>query len=355
MSQKKQILVVDDHFEMLEFLRSMLTIANPEHDVLAVPSAEEGFMELRRTPFDLVITDVRLPGISGFELVKRIKQLRPETPIIMITAYSSAQGKEEAEQLGVFRYFRKPLDTESLLAAVKSALGEGAPGLKPAAAPATVGDTPKADKAVLVRLRTLRTDTGAAQVALVQSDGRMVIHLADAPDEEEVQLAQIAAAAMRNSLELATELRNDDPVMFQYQAGKRFDLYAANVGAHYFLLLLFRVRERRGRIGTIWVFAQRAVADLKEMLVEPPAVAPAAAAAPLVSETTAVETPTDEPEQTAEPAQEEVAHKAAHRSAQGAAQGAADEVPERQTRCRETLPTRSHRASRNRRLPRTTR
>lgn len=269
MGQKKQILVVDDHFEMLEFLRSMLTIANPEHEVLGVPSAEEGFLELRRTPFDLVITDVRLPGISGFELVKRIKKLRSETPIIMITAYSSGQGKEEAEQLGVFRYFRKPLDTDALLAAVRSALS-GEPEKTVTAPLPAVAEPPGLDGAVRARLRALRTDTGAAQIALVRNDGRILFHLAEGPDGEEVRLAQIAASAMRNSLELAKQLRNDDPVMFQYQAGRRFDLYTANVGKDYFVLLLFGVRERRGRIGTIWIFAQRAIGELKEMLPEPP-------------------------------------------------------------------------------------
>jgi DNA-binding response OmpR family regulator len=144
MTTSKQILVVDDHFEMLEFLRSMLTIAYPDCRVVSAPSAEEGFLELRRTPFDLLITDVRLPGISGFELVRRVRQVRPETPIIMITAYSSPQGKEEAEQLGVFRYFQKPLNTDALLAAVKTALQRGEPAATAptAGAAETVAEAP---------------------------------------------------------------------------------------------------------------------------------------------------------------------------------------------------------------------
>ena len=65
MADVKQILVVDDHFEMLEFLRSMLELSNEAYEVRAVPSAEEGILEMTRAKFDLVITDVRLPGISG--------------------------------------------------------------------------------------------------------------------------------------------------------------------------------------------------------------------------------------------------------------------------------------------------
>ena len=54
MADVKQILVVDDHFEMLEMLRSMLEISSKDHQVLAVPSAEEGLLELRLTSFDLL-------------------------------------------------------------------------------------------------------------------------------------------------------------------------------------------------------------------------------------------------------------------------------------------------------------
>ena len=73
MAKLKKILVVDDHFEMLEFLRSMLQLSNPDHEVLGVPSAEEGLLELHSVPFDLLITDVRLPGMSGFELARWVR------------------------------------------------------------------------------------------------------------------------------------------------------------------------------------------------------------------------------------------------------------------------------------------
>jgi DNA-binding response OmpR family regulator len=306
MTASKQILVVDDHFEMLEFLRSMLTIAYPDCQVVSAPSAEEGFLELRRTPFDLLITDVRLPGISGFELVRRVRQVRPETPIIMITAYSSPQGKEEAEQLGVFRYFQKPLNTDALLAAVKTALQRGEPPAAPAvAAPASAAAAPL-DSAVQARLKALRADTGATEVALVSNDGQIVFHLGDGLDAHSGRLAPLTARAMRAGFQLAGELQNDEPLMIQYQAGSRFDLYTANVGTGYFVMLLFSVRERRGRIGTIWVFAQRAISELKAML--PDALAAPPSPAPARDMVATSQTPeVTEPEQLSPPDASEVA------------------------------------------------
>ncbi|MBK9051215.1 MAG: response regulator [Chloroflexi bacterium] len=122
MADVKQILVVDDHFEMLEFMRTVLQHSGRDYQVLAVPSAEEGMLELLRTPFDLLITDVRLPGMSGFDLIRRVRRARPELPVIMISGYGIEQGQKEAAALGVVHYFVKPLDSDLLLLTVQRTL-----------------------------------------------------------------------------------------------------------------------------------------------------------------------------------------------------------------------------------------
>jgi CheY-like chemotaxis protein len=267
MADAKQILVVDDHFEMLEFLRSMLELSSEDYQVLGVPSAEEGFLELRRTPFDLLITDLRLPGMSGFDLVRKVKNTSPEMPIIMITGYSSEQGKKEAAELGVFRYFQKPLDTESLLATVYSALYGRQPALGDAAA---AGSEPlQLDPEAVKRLDMLRSDTGARMIVLGNGRGGILYQAGEAGDLNVPQLALTIAGAVNDSFLLADQLGSDEPFAIQYQAGQRFDLYNANVGRDHFLAIFFDAAARRGRIGTIWVFAQRAIKDLLPLLLAP--------------------------------------------------------------------------------------
>lgn len=263
MSDVKQILVVDDHFEMLEFLRSMLELSNTEYQVLGVPSAEEGLLELKRTPFDLLITDVRLPGMSGFDLVRKVKAIRSEIPIIMITGYSSEQGKQEADALGVVSYFKKPLDTDALLAAVHTSLH----GESVTAQPAT--DAPQWQISIEARkrLETLRSDTGARQVVLIESGGKVLFasgHLGESVDL--LLLADGIADSMAGSFRLATQLGSAEPFTIQYQAGQRYDLYSANVGRDFIVAIFFDAQTRRGRIGTIWIFAQRAINDLLGLL-----------------------------------------------------------------------------------------
>mgnify|MGYP003454573853 CR=1 FL=1 len=59
--------------------------------------------------------------MSGFDFVRRIRKVRPETPVLMITGYSSSEGQKEADELGVLRYFSKPLNTDAVLLAPEQA------------------------------------------------------------------------------------------------------------------------------------------------------------------------------------------------------------------------------------------
>jgi CheY-like chemotaxis protein/predicted regulator of Ras-like GTPase activity (Roadblock/LC7/MglB family) len=266
MGDVNQILVVDDHFEMLEFLRSMLQVSNKDHQVLAVPSAEEALLELRLTNFDLLISDVRLPGMSGFDLVRRARRLRPDIPVVMITAYSTEQGRAEADELGILRYFEKPLDTDGVLTVVHRALyGEQEPTpLAPVAAVTEVQVNLTDD--MERRLDGLRADTGAFGLLLVagghvvyESGGHRGLH----PD----RIATIVNQKMGHSSMLAEELGGGDTAFnLLYQSGERYEIYTVNIGRSYFVTLLFEASARRGRIGTVWVFVQRAVKDLAQIL-----------------------------------------------------------------------------------------
>jgi DNA-binding response OmpR family regulator len=264
MADVKHILVVDDHFEMLEFLRSMLQLSSQDYEVLAVPSAEEGMLELRRGTFDLLITDVRLPGMSGFDLIRRARRLGLNLPVIMITAYSTSQGRKEAEDLGVFRYFQKPLDTDDVLTAVNKALYGDEPVPTGGAATAVTAFTLTDE--LRKRLETLRVDTGALQLVLSSIQGQVLHSVGGGPKIDQDKLARIIANNISDSFLLAREIGSKEPFTLQYHAGSRLELYCANIGEQYFLTLFFDAAARRGRIGTIWVFTQRAIKDLQVLL-----------------------------------------------------------------------------------------
>jgi DNA-binding response OmpR family regulator len=271
MADVKQILVVDDHFEVLEFLRSMLELSGQDYEVLAVPSAEEGLLELHRTKFDLLITDARLPGMSGFDLVRRVQRVNPGMAVIMITAYSTPQGKQEADSLGVYRYFAKPLDTDAVLAAVYTALyGETAEPPPPAARPQRPVSKTAVSNQIQYRLDGLRAETGATGLILARLNGEILYQAGRNTTPIDLdKLVAIVSRNVENSFNLAQPLGGEVPFTIQYHAGTNYELYNANIGRHFFITMYFDVKARRGRIGTIWVFSQRAIKDLFELLAAP--------------------------------------------------------------------------------------
>lgn len=294
MSEIKHILVVDDHFEMLEFLRSTLELADYECQVLAVPSAEEALLEIQLAQFDLLITDVRLPGMSGFDLVRRAKKRRPEMPVIMLTGYRSDQGQQEAEELGVYRYFGKPIDADVMLTTVQHALfGEPEPVEE-----AVVSDLPEVTMDVevdlspdtLKRLDSLLTDTGAMCVTLMAAG--KVVHETGVDEGLDLQkMASVLTANWQNNLRLEDDLGGGELFSLQYQTGRNFELYTVNVGVHYLVSLFFDISAQRGRIGTVWMFVQRAVRDLLAVLPEPRFVDQSTAVTPSSSATPTKVTP----------------------------------------------------------------
>lgn len=298
MADVKQILVVDDHFEMLELLRSMLRLAGHDYQVFAVPSAEEGMLELLRTKLDLLITDVRLPGMSGFDFVRRIRRRQPDLPVIMITAYSSVQGQKEAEELGIYRYFAKPLDTDAVLTAVHTALyGEPPPKLPELAPPPPQVPIPDT---VQRRLQTLQMDTGATGLVLSATTGQILLELGDNSRLDLPGIVSKVAENVKNSLVLSELLGEETPFTIQYHTGNATELYNANVGRDYFVTLIFGLESRRGRIGTIWVFAQRALRDLVALL-PPQSGLKTAVSPPLVSLSPPAPAPPIEPVLAASP------------------------------------------------------
>lgn len=116
----KKILVVDDEASILLSLSYLLS--SDRVVVVTCSRIEEAEEALSRYTFDLVIADIRLSGvygIEGLELLSYIKRMRPETPVIVMTAYGSDDMRDMAYKRGAYYYFEKPIDLNSLVTKVK--------------------------------------------------------------------------------------------------------------------------------------------------------------------------------------------------------------------------------------------
>ncbi len=114
---KKRILVVDDEITVCKSIRQ--AIEREDYEVDTALSAEEALQKEGACPYDLIITDLMMPGISGLDLLQQLKQNRPQVTVIMVTGYPTIRTAVESVKLGAFDYLPKPFtpaDLRSLVA-----------------------------------------------------------------------------------------------------------------------------------------------------------------------------------------------------------------------------------------------
>ncbi|HSA79055.1 MAG TPA: sigma-54 dependent transcriptional regulator [Nitrospirota bacterium] len=115
-----KILVVDDEQSMRDFLSIMLK--KEGYDVVTAENGGGALKAIQAEIFDLVITDVKMPDIDGIEVLKTVKEVSPETVVIMITAFATAETAVEAMKLGAYDYITKPFKVDEIKLVIQKAL-----------------------------------------------------------------------------------------------------------------------------------------------------------------------------------------------------------------------------------------
>ena len=119
---RPRVLVVDDEASIRDLLAKTLALA--EYDVDVSPDGRSALDRLRLYAYDLLIADLKMPGVDGLTVIREAKRLKADLPVIIITGFSSEQSAIEALNLGVAGYLTKPFRVPQVLAAAAKALGE---------------------------------------------------------------------------------------------------------------------------------------------------------------------------------------------------------------------------------------
>lgn len=117
---KSKILVIEDEKNMREILKMLLE--GEGYDAFVARDGNEGLDWLGRDIFDLVITDIKMPGADGFQILKKAQEVSPETLVIMITAFGTTESAVEAMKFGAYDYIHKPFKIDEIRLVVKNAL-----------------------------------------------------------------------------------------------------------------------------------------------------------------------------------------------------------------------------------------
>jgi DNA-binding NtrC family response regulator len=152
------ILLVEDRDSLRRLLARAL--AEEGYEVAAASGGAEAIRMLGERAFDLVLTDLRLPDLSGLEVLAASRQMQPRVPVVVLTAYGTVGAAVEAMKLGAFDFLEKPLELPDLARLVAKAIGGGEQAVfQPPGAPPIVGAHPRLRAALRLLERVAATET----------------------------------------------------------------------------------------------------------------------------------------------------------------------------------------------------
>jgi CheY-like chemotaxis protein len=251
-----RILLVDDERQVSRMLRTALELSGRDCVVVDVPSGEEALLELNRGPVDLLVTDLKLPGISGLQLLVRLREINPEARSILITGHPTPEARAQAEAMGVVAFLPKPLSTNFFLEAVDRALHLS----RPREMLVRVSEEGKA--AMANRLMEVLGDLGAVAAYVIDENGKLVVQAGDLADVNLKSSLGALTLAFRSGLKVSQMLGALLPSDFQYFDGDVHHVYLTNVGSFYGLLLVFDAKQSPTRMGEVYQVMGRVAEDI---------------------------------------------------------------------------------------------
>jgi CheY-like chemotaxis protein len=197
-----RILIVDDQREVSRLLRSALETIEQGLTVSEAPSGEEALLEASRGQIDLVVADYRLPGMTGVELMKKIRARHPNAKVIMITGVTEPRMRREISEAGADAYFTKPVPMADFLDAVERTLGLTRTILHEA----TSVSEPEERNSLADLLVDLRKTLNAKSVILLNSIGHVQAEAGELPDPNNAVSLIASIMGMYNAAQKAASL-----------------------------------------------------------------------------------------------------------------------------------------------------
>jgi len=232
-----RILLVDDQREVSRLLHSALDTLEYDLDIVEVPSGEEAILDSSLNPIDLLVSDYRLPGISGIELMRKVRKYRPNVKVILITGQADPNIRKEVSESGADAFFIKPVPIADFLDSVERHLGLVGTILPPE--PVVPGEEAEIQPTSPDLMVHLRQELDAVVVLLLNDKGVIQARAEDLPDGNEKvsllsSLLSIYSAGQNVSRLLGQKVASNWYIF----DGAPFDLVFAPVGMEHSMLVI---------------------------------------------------------------------------------------------------------------------
>ncbi len=245
---KRKVLVIDDSFDITRVLKSAIFTLDPEIDVAVTPSAEEAMLEISKGNLDLIVTDIRLPGISGLELLRKIRDRHPDVKIVMMSGITDRDIEEKAREAGADIFLRKPIEMQLFLNTISLILELGSTDTEnniPVMPEFELLNEDDFEKNLADSLASLRKEITASHVWLLSEYGRLVAQSGESTITDfESRWAPLIMPIMSASDTFMQNIEGKHPDHAVFSFGiKDYNLFMSPVGDY---ALVLRVPAGRG-------------------------------------------------------------------------------------------------------------
>jgi two-component system, response regulator, stage 0 sporulation protein F len=239
------ILLVDDQRDIVRLLHSTLQTLGHKMDIVDAPSGEEALLEASRRKVDLLVTDYLLPGISGVELMRKIKVRNPDMKVIFISGMTERKARDEMLSAGAIAIFDKPIPLADFLDAVERGLGL----VRTIFPPETSKESETHRQSLSELLGGFRQKIKADAVFLISDRARVLARAGDLYDSSmEVSLLSALMAIYSASLKVARFIRQENLENYHVFRGGDHDLLLIPVDTTHAMLLAGKELAKSDRI-----------------------------------------------------------------------------------------------------------
>jgi two-component system, response regulator, stage 0 sporulation protein F len=232
-----RILIVEDQREVSRLLHSALATLEYKLDIVEMPSGEEAILDSSRNAIDLLVSDYRLPGISGVELMRKVRKYRPNVKVILITGQTDPRIRKEVSEAGADAFFIKPVPIADFLDSVERHLGLVGTILPPE--PILPGEAEQEKPSLPDLMVKLRVEMEAMAVLLLNDNGHILARAGDLPDtNEEISLLSSLLSIHSAGQKVAHLIGQKVASNWYVFEGAQYDLIFAPVGMTHAMLII---------------------------------------------------------------------------------------------------------------------
>jgi len=267
-AEPDKILVVDDSPQISKALSDLLSTSG--YLVRTAPSAERALQILESATFDLIITDLKMTGMTGIDLARQVLQKTPDLPVVILTGFGDMDSVINALRLGVADYLKKPFSIDEVMAVVEREIAKSK-GRQAEPVSATPAEKPprlyifgqrelEQIEAVLSRLRAQAT---AESAMLVEQAGYVIAAKGMSISADVEPLSNLIASSRSTSASLATLLGETQDFSTSYMEGQRVSVYTTSLGRDLHLAIIVPKGTKQG---LVWLYAKEAAVEIDRIV-----------------------------------------------------------------------------------------